>query len=146
MSERKARSVKGYGTKIEFKHSGWEVFGKVYNVNGRGAREALDVTHFESPAPGENQWGGSEYVPSAPADAGTIDLELVLDPDSVPPWNGDPEPIVITLPTAKGYSNGTIWSGDGFLTDEGAAIEVKGFITQSATVQLTGVWSAKKAE
>lgn len=140
------RAILGKRATIEFLHSGFRCQGTNFSISGRGSRESLDITTFGSPEPaGDNEYGGAEKIPDAVAEAGSLSLTLIRHPDSVPPFNGDPEPIVITLPPVKGQKRGQRYTGVGFLMEDGEEIPVKGVVTQTAEIQKSGVWKIEPA-
>jgi hypothetical protein len=140
----------GYGATIEFVESKFlskvRFPGTEMNLSGAGAREVVDMTTFDSPSPKAGEWGGAESIPSAPAEPGTLELNLVYEQDMKPPLNGGAEPIVVTLPTPKGFESGEVWNVTGYITNHDVAVPLKDKITRSVTVQLTGVQSIIEAK
>jgi len=146
LSGKNADALIGKGTQVQFSESGFYAQATAITFSDRGAREAIDVTHMGSPEPGPGQWGGMEKIPSAPSDAGTIELTLIYHQGETPPWGGNPETIAIELPVKKGYATGVRYVGEDFLTGEGIEIPISEAVTQTATIQCTGVWSKIPAE
>jgi hypothetical protein len=138
----KAETIKGFGTTLTFQTSAWKCQATGVTLSNRGARDAIETTHFASPQPGSaNEWGAEEWEPGAPDKPGTLSGNMLLDPNAVPPWRGDNEDITVEFPAKKGYSRGMILNLHGHLTDEGIEIPLKGVVTQTFTIQLSGVQS-----
>jgi hypothetical protein len=143
----KAETIKGFGTTMTFKTSGWLCQCTGLTLSNRGARDAIETTHFESPQPqSANEWGAEEWEPGSPDKPGTLSGTLLLDPNNPPPWRGDNEDILVELPKKRGYARGMILNLHGHLTDEGVEIPLKGVVTQTFTIQLSGVQSWIKAQ
>ena len=143
----KADTIHGFGTTMTFMTSGWKCQCTGLTLSNRGARDAIEVTHFGSPQPSSsNEWGAEEHEPGAPDKPGTLSGTLLLDPNNPPPWRGDNEDIQIELPSKRGYSRGMILNLHGHLTDEGMEIPLKSVVTQTFTIQLSGVQSWIKAQ
>lgn len=100
----------GTGTTIAFGTSSFDA--ELLSLNGNDiSREDIDVTHMGSTA-------YREFMPSDLVDGGSIDMEIMFDPDEQPPINAAAETITITFPTSlasgatfvfTGYVNSWSW-------------------------------------
>ncbi len=129
----------GTGTTITFGTSAFTA--ELLSLSGNDiSREDIDVTHMGSTI-------YREFIPSALIDGGSVDMEILWDPDDQPPIEGVAETITIEFPSplttgAKlvftGYVNS--WSWGGPLEDK---------MTANFTMKIDGltdpVWSVASA-
>ena len=103
-------AVLGFGSSITFQ-SGF--FANVTDISLSGiTRESVDVTNFAS----TNGW--KEYIPSLMQDMGELEVELIHDPDTHPPYrDGSNDSIAAETVTVT------------FQPKSGATIACSGFMT-----------------
>jgi len=127
----------GTGTTVVFGTSGFTSL--ITNVSWSGiSREALDTSNMATAAPTGDNFANMTYIPSALADPGTLELELLFDPDQAPPIDAVTETITVSYPLVVGDSTPSKWECSGFVTDFSSDAPHDGVMTASMSVKLTG--------
>lgn len=102
------------------------------------SREAIDVTHHDSPAANENQVGSREYIFSDLVDTLSIGFEGFLNPHAVPHIDDDAEPVTFALKAHKSEANALTIQGDAALIAWSASSPLEGSVTASGTIKFAG--------
>ena len=126
--------VLGFGSSITFQ-SGF--FANVTDISLSGiTRESVDVTNFAS----TNGW--KEYMPSLMQDMGELEVELIHDPDTHPPYRDGSndsiaaETVTVTFQPKSGQTRGATIACSGFMTSYD--ISVPGEDKLTATLKFSG--------
>ncbi len=97
----------GTATTIVFGTSAFTA--QVESINGNDiSREDIDVTHMGSTV-------YREFIPSELVDGGSIDMEILFDPNEQPPILAAPETITITFPIPSGGAAGATFVFTGYV-------------------------------
>ena len=103
------------------------------------SRSSEESTHFASVAPDSDEFGGREFVFGTLADGGSLSISGNHSSDIVPPTSAVKGTITITFPLGSGETTGTIYTGEGAMTDYSYSGSVEGKAAFSATVKFSGV-------
>jgi len=93
-------------------------------------RASIDVTHMASTT--------KEYMPGDLVDWGSIEIEILFDPDTWPPIDQAAETITVTFPTPSGHSSGATAVGSGFLTKVTGTIPLENAMKMTCTLKWAG--------
>ena len=127
----------GRGSKIVFADSKFAAEVVSYALGGI-SRDAVDVTHQESPEAAANQFGNMEYEPDPNVNAGTLTLEIHFDPNDVPPVHHPKEDVTLTFRIKSNEKSSVSWSGKAFATSYDASVPLQGKCTGSLGFKWAG--------
>lgn len=114
----------GFGITITFA-SGF--FAQIRNVDGPDmSREAINTSHAGTTG------GYMTKILADLADGGTIDVDLIFDPDEDPPIDSAAEPVTIA------YPNTATWAFSGGLTNFRPTAPYDDLMTATATLTVCG--------
>jgi len=129
-------AVLGFGTTITFQ-SGF--FANVTDISFSGiTRESVDVTNFAS----SNGW--KEYMPSLMQDMGELEVELIHDTGTTPPYRDGSndsiaaETVTVTFQTGSGETTGGSIACSGFMTSYDISVPGEDKVTATATLKFSG--------
>jgi len=119
----------GTGTTITFATSSFSAV--VLNVSQDGiSRPAKESTSMATT-------NYREFIPGRLIDGGTIEIEMLYDPEAQPPIAGAAESIVIEFPTT--LTTGAKLTFTGFATDWSWGDPVEELMTSTVTIKVDGV-------
>lgn len=122
----------GTGTTITFASSGFTA--QITNVSLSDIQRAsVDITHMGSTT--------KEYMPGDLVDWGSIEIEILFDPDTWPPIDQAAETVTVTFPIPSGKSSGATAYGSGFLTKESGTVGLEEAMKMSCTLKWAGAVS-----
>ena len=120
----------GTGTTIAFGTSAFSA--QVLDINqGDQSRPPIDVTHMGST-------NFREFIVGKLVDGGTVEVEILYDPDEQPPISAVAETITITFPVPAGLATGATYIFSGFVTNWGWAAPLEDRMTATITIQVDG--------
>lgn len=120
----------GFGLSIAFS-SGFCAL--VRSISWSGIeRNFLDTTHMTTTE------GASTFLPSDIEDYGEASVEMLADPDSVPPITGALETVTITFPIKPGGSTAATWACSGALRSYEITAPHDDLMTATATIKFSG--------
>ena len=129
-------AVLGFGSSITFQ-SGF--FANVTDISLSGiTRESVDVTNFAS----TNGW--KEYMPSLMQDMGELEVELIHDPDTHPPYRDGSndsiaaETVTVTFQPKSGQTSGATIACSGFMTSYDISVPGEDKVPATATLKFSG--------
>jgi len=120
----------GTGTTIAFGTSSYST--EILSISGNDiTREDIDVTHMGST-------NYREFIPGDLVDGGTIEMEILLDPDDQPPIAGAAETITITFPIPSGSSNGATLAFTGYINAWSWTAPLEETMSGTITIKIDG--------
>lgn len=120
----------GTGTSITFS-SGF--FARILNIDfDEFQRAALETSHMGLAAPSAGTFGNKTFIPGDLSDPGGIDVEIHLNPDTLPPIDAASGAFTITFPS------GATWAGNGFMTGFKPTVPLEGVMTAKCKLKFTG--------
>ena len=129
-------AVLGFGSSITFQ-SGF--CANVTDISFSGiSRESVEVTNFAS----TNGW--KEYMPSLMQDMGELEVELIHDPDTHPPYRDGSndsiaaETVTVTFQPKSGQTSGATIACSGFMTSYDISVPGEDKVTATTTLKFTG--------
>lgn len=102
------------------------------------SRKAVDVSHMGTAAPGAASYGNMAFIAGRLTDAGTLDLEMHYNPDTIPPIDLVEEVITVTFPLFPGDSTATKLVFTGFFTAYDEAYPLDDKMVVSGAIKVTG--------
>jgi hypothetical protein len=127
----------GYGTTVVFGTSAFSA--ELLSVDWGGiSREAIDVTHMGSGAPGAGVFGNMEFIPNDISDPGELTMEIHFNPDTLPPIDAVAETVTVTFPLFAGDTTPADWEGSGFVTSYEPTVPHDDKMTATMTVKFSG--------
>lgn len=120
----------GTGTSITFA-SGF--FARILNIDfDEFQRAALETSHMGIAAPSAGTFGNKTFIPGDLSDPGGIDVEIHLNPDTIPPIDSAAGAFTIT------FASGATWAGTGFMTGFKPTVPLEGVMTAKCKLKFTG--------
>lgn len=119
----------GTGTTISFPTSGFTA--SITSVSLADiSRKEVDVTHMGSST--------AEFIPADLVNWGSVEMEILFDPDSIPPIDAAAETVTITFPIPALHSAGATAVGSAFLTKASGTIPLEDAMKMTCTLKWAG--------
>ena len=119
----------GTGTTISFPSSGFTA--QITSVSLSDiSRKEVDVTHMGSST--------VEFIPADLVNWGSVEMEILFDPDSIPPIDAAVETVTITFPIPALHSAGATAVGSAFLTKASGTIPLEDAMKMTCTLKWAG--------
>lgn len=141
----------GIGTTITFGTSGFTALVRNYNDLGVD-RAILDVTHMGSSVASSTFNGAASGVfreksPGKLFGVKDMSIDILFDPDTVPPVDEAAETITLQFLPDTGQSTGASFAFSGFISEISAAVPYDDLCTATITLAATGepTWTAGAA-
>lgn len=138
----------GIGTTITFATSSFTALVRNYNDLGVD-RAILDTTHMGSSVAASTFNGNAsgvfrEKAPGKLFGVKDMSIDILFDPDTVPPVDENPEVITLQFLPDTGQSTGASFSFSGFISEISAAVPYDDLCTATITLAATGepTWTA----
>lgn len=127
----------GTGISIVFGTSGFTA--QVLDVGGPGfKREAIDIAHMGTAAPGAGVMGNRPKMPGDLVDVTELTLEVHFNPSTRPPIHSVAETITITFAVPAGLTNPATWVFSGFVTGWDPKMPLEGKMTATLVLAVNG--------
>ncbi len=120
----------GFGHSITFQ-TGFFACIRVTNITGI-TRESIDTSCSNTSG------GHMTFMPSDLHDFGSLEIEMLFDPEEKPPIDQAAESVTLTFPIKSGDTNPATWAFSGFMTDFSGAVPYNDVMTASATIKVSG--------
>lgn len=120
----------GFPMAITFNSS---FFGFITSVDWDGyQRSSIDTSNMSVATP-----FGRTFLPGVLIDPGTLSVELLLEPNVIPPLSSAAETITVTFPK-KSNTTAATWACSGFLQDFKWTAPMDDKMTATGTIKFTG--------
>ena len=119
----------GTGTTIVFATSGFSA--EIISVSLSDiSRAEVDVTHMSSTV--------KSFMPGDLVNWGSVEMEILFDPDTIPPIDQAAESVTVTFPIPSGKSAGATAVGSAFLTKASGTIPLEDAMKMTCTLKWAG--------
>lgn len=117
----------GTGAIIAFESAPTAYFGKILNIEWGGiSRPAVDISNFATTT-------ARVFIPGDVYDPGELAVDMLCDPNQIPPIGKAAERITLTFP--GGTPN--TWYAEGFMTSFSMTLPLEDKIVANATIKFT---------
>lgn len=106
--------------------------------NSGVSRKSVDVSHMGTAAPGAAEYGNMKFIAGRLTDAGSLDVEMHYNPDTIPPIDLAAEVITVTFPLFPGDTTAAKLVFTGFFTSYDEAYPLDDKMVVSGAIKVSG--------